>query len=165
MKFFYSEAEKQVIWEVAHEEHVSAEKLTEAYERTMESNFRQDLYDVSHENYDEIMLPKSDTYYEITILMREDIGDEGMKMAEALVKGAGYEVVKTEDDGVKRLAYSIKGHEKARYLFIEARGESKQAVLLSKMLDTLSHNDDTLLRYLVVIESPKAVAVKHGKGE
>lgn len=105
-----------------------------------------------------------DYYMEATFLMREDIGDEGLKMAVALVKGAGFEVLKSADDGVKKLAYPMKEHEKAHYIFIEARGEQEQASLLGEMLDALRKNDDTILHYMLVKMLDRVVELKYKKG-
>lgn len=83
--------------------------------------------------------------YELTILMDEGATDKDIEAMTKRVERYGT-VVEFEDDGVKRLAYPIRNHEKARYLFYTVELENDVPTKLSSNLNI----DDNIMRYLLV---------------
>lgn len=83
--------------------------------------------------------------YELTILMDEVVTDKDIEAMTELMKKYGT-VVKLEDEEVKRLAYPIRDHEKARYLFYILELENDVPAKLSRNLDI----EDNVIRYLLV---------------
>lgn len=83
--------------------------------------------------------------YELTILVDEIAPQEVIDGLTEKVKGYG-KITSFEDDGVKRLAYPIRNHEKARYLFYTLELENDVPAKLSSNLNT----DDNIVRYLLV---------------
>lgn len=83
--------------------------------------------------------------YELTILVREDAPQEVIDGLTKKIKRWG-KGVKFEDGGVKRLAYPIRNHEKARYLYYTLELEDGMPAKLSSDLNI----DDNVMRYLLV---------------
>lgn len=83
--------------------------------------------------------------YELTILVDEIAPQEVIDGLTEKVKGYG-KITKIEDDGVKRLAYPIRNHEKAHYLFYTLELEDGVQAELSRTLNI----DDNIMRYLLV---------------
>lgn len=83
--------------------------------------------------------------YELTILVDEVAPQEVIDGLTEKIKGYG-KITKMEDDGVKRLAYPILNHEKARYLYYELELEDGVQPKLSSHLNI----EDNILRYLLV---------------
>lgn len=83
--------------------------------------------------------------YEWTILVDEIAPQEVVDGLAERIKKYG-EIIKMEDDGVKRLAYPIRNHEKARYLFYTLELENDMLAKLSSDLNI----DDNVVRYLLV---------------
>ena len=83
--------------------------------------------------------------YELTILVDEIAPQEVIDGLMEKIKGYGT-VVEFEDDGVKRLAYPIRNHDKARYLFYTLELENDAPSELSCNLNI----DDNVVRYLLV---------------
>lgn len=83
--------------------------------------------------------------YELTILTDEIAPQEVIDGLTEKVKGYG-KIKGFEDDGVKRLAYPIRNHEKARYLFYTLELENGVPAELSSNLNI----DDNIVRYLLV---------------
>ena len=83
--------------------------------------------------------------YELTILVDEIAPQEVIDGLTEKVKGYG-KITSFEDDGVKRLAYPIRNHEKAHYLFYTLELEDGVQAKLSSDLNT---NED-VMRYLLV---------------
>lgn len=83
--------------------------------------------------------------YELTILADEIATQEVIDGLTEKIKGYG-KITNIEDDGVKRLAYPIRNHEKARYLFYTVELENDVPSKLSSHLNI----DDDVLRYLLV---------------
>lgn len=83
--------------------------------------------------------------YELTILVDEIAPQEVIDGLTEKVKGYG-KITSIEDDGVKRLAYPIRNHEKAHYLFYTVELENDVPAELSRNLNT----DDDIMRYLLV---------------
>lgn len=83
--------------------------------------------------------------YELTILVDEIAPQEVIDGLTEKVKGYG-KITSFEDDGVKRLCYPIRNHEKARYLFYIVELENDMPAKLSSNLNI----DDNVMRYLLV---------------
>ena len=83
--------------------------------------------------------------YELTILVDEIAPQEVIDGLTERVKGYG-KITSIEDDGVKRLAYPIRNHEKARYLFYKLELENDVPAELSRNLNI----DENVMRYLLV---------------
>ena len=83
--------------------------------------------------------------YELTILVDEDAPQEVIDGLTKKVKEYG-KGVKFEDDGVKRLAYPIRNHEKARYLYYTLELENDMTFKISSNLNT----NENIIRYLLV---------------
>lgn len=83
--------------------------------------------------------------YELTILVDEVAPQEVIDGLTEKIKGYG-KIKSFEDDGVKRLAYPIRNHEKARYLFYTVELENDVPAKLSSNLNI----DDNVMRYLLV---------------
>ena len=83
--------------------------------------------------------------YELTALVDELATQETIdKLTEKI--GEFGKVTKVEDDGVKRLCYPIRNHEKAHYLFYELELEDGVQPELAGKLNI----DDDVMRYLLV---------------
>lgn len=83
--------------------------------------------------------------YELTILGDEDAPQEVIDGLTEKIKGYG-KIKTIEDDGVKRLAYPIRNHEKARYLYYTLELENDMQIKLSSDLNI----DEDVMRYLLV---------------
>lgn len=83
--------------------------------------------------------------YELTILVDEIAPQEVIDGLTKKIKRWG-KGVKFEDDGVKRLAYPIRNHEKARYLYYTLELENDMTFKVSSNLNI----DDNVMRYLLV---------------
>lgn len=83
--------------------------------------------------------------YELTILVDEIAPQEVIDGLTEKIKGYG-KITSTEDDGVKRLAYPIRNHDKAHYLFYTVELENDLPAKLSSNLNI----DDNVVRYLLV---------------
>ena len=83
--------------------------------------------------------------YELTILVDEIAPQEVIDGLTEKINGYG-KITSFEDDGVKRLAYPIRNHEKARYLFYTLELENDVPAKLSSNLNI----DDDVVRHLLV---------------
>lgn len=83
--------------------------------------------------------------YELTILADEIAPQEVIDELTERIKRYG-KITEMEDDGVKRLAYPIRDHEKARYLFYTLELENDMPAKLSCDLNI----DLNVVRYLLV---------------
>ena len=92
--------------------------------------------------------------YELTILANPDINTlEAIDKIEKHIKEINHGVVfKREEEGTKRLAYSVQGKEYATYYYLEiGLPTTSEASILSSWLNI---NDD-ILRYLMVIKDTR----------
>lgn len=83
--------------------------------------------------------------YELTILVDEIASQEVIDGLTEKIKRYG-KITSIEDEGVKRLAYPILNHEKARYLYYTLDLENDVPAKLSSDLII----DDDVIRYLLV---------------
>lgn len=84
--------------------------------------------------------------HELTIIAPESATGVDIEHLTKIIKRHSMWIEDFEDEGVKRLAYSIRGHDRGRYLFWEldmATGEPQE---LSRELNIT----DEALRYLLV---------------
>lgn len=88
---------------------------------------------------------KTTKKYELTILVDELASQEVIDGLTKKIKRYG-KGVKFEDDGVKRLAYAIRNHEKARFLYYTLELTEDKPVKISSNLNI----DDDVMRYLLV---------------
>lgn len=83
--------------------------------------------------------------YELTILVDEIAPQEVIDGLTEKVKEYG-KIKSIEDDGVKRLAYPIRNHEKARFLYYTLDLENDAPSKMSQEFNI----DDNIMRYLLV---------------
>lgn len=83
--------------------------------------------------------------HELTILAPESNGDKELDEIQKTIKKYA-KIVKFENDGVKRLAYPIRDHERAGYLYYILDMEQQDCIKLSCELNI----KDEVLRYLLV---------------
>lgn len=84
--------------------------------------------------------------YELTIITPEVATEVDIEQLERVIRRYATEIGKKEDDGVKRLAYSIQGHTRGHYLYYELNLTQGKPQELSSVLNI----NDTVLRYLLV---------------
>lgn len=92
--------------------------------------------------------------YELTILADENLTKKDvMDMVSNLLGDTDY---KAGYDGCKTLAYTIKGHEKAHYIYVDITLTPLEVSLLPEKLEKL----DWCLRYLLVVKNTRAEKIK-----
>ena len=92
--------------------------------------------------------------YELTILFHPDLEmnlEPALKKLEKLVSDSGGKIIKTTEDGKKRLSYKIEGNEYAVYYFFDVE---LSADAPKKISDALNINDE-VIRYLLVIKDER----------
>ena len=92
--------------------------------------------------------------YELTVLIHPDLEmnlEPALKKVEKLVSDNGGKVVKTTEDGKKRLTYPIKGNEYAIFYFYDVE---LPADAPKKISETLNITDE-VIRYLLVVKDEK----------
>lgn len=95
-------------------------------------------------------------YYEITIIMKPDASTEDIEEMQRTVEPFGT-VWHFEDEGIKRLAYRIDGHERGRFLFWQVEpkvGNYMRSCTVETMNEVLrkKQKEEKVLRYLVIKE-------------
>ena len=84
--------------------------------------------------------------YELTIITPEATTEVDIEQLERVIRRYATEIGKKEDDGIKRLAYSIQGQDRGHYLYYEINLLQGKPQELSSVLNI----NDTVLRYLLV---------------
>ncbi len=87
--------------------------------------------------------------YELTVLFHPDLEmniDPALDKVKKIIETAGGSITKEENDGKKRLAYTISGQEFALYYYFEL---TLPADAPAKISSALNINDETV-RYLLV---------------
>ena len=87
--------------------------------------------------------------YELSILFHPDLEmnlDPVVDKIKKLIEGNGGKITKEEDDGKKRLAYSIAGQDVAVYYFFDVELPAEAPAKISSVLNIT----DEVLRYLLV---------------
>lgn len=92
--------------------------------------------------------------YELTILADDNLTEKTvMDMVSNLLGDTDYKV---KYDGCKMLAYTIMGHEKAHYIYVDITLTPLEVSLLPEKLEKL----DWCLRYLLVAKPTRAEKIK-----
>lgn len=86
--------------------------------------------------------------FELTVLFPPDLDDleSAINMVKRIITDHGGEIVKEENDGKKRLAYSIGEHDFAIYYFFDLKLPAAASVKISSALNI----KDEILRYLLI---------------
>ena len=87
--------------------------------------------------------------YELTVLIHPDLEmnlEPALKKIEGIVSDAGGKIIKTTEDGKKRMAYDIKGQE---YANVELPADGPR-----KISQTFNIADE-VIRYLLVVKDAK----------
>ena len=93
--------------------------------------------------------------YELTVLVHPDLEanlDTVLDKVRALVTDNGGEIIKEDNWGKKKLAYSIGGEEFAVYVYFEVKLPAEALLKISNVLNIT----DEVLRYLLVKADEKA---------
>lgn len=99
--------------------------------------------------------------YELSILYHPDLEtnlDPALAKVKKLIESVGGKIKKEENDGKKRLAYSINGQEFAVYYFYDVE---LPADAPNKLSGTLNITDEVLRYLLVRTDERKAKMVAH----
>ena len=92
--------------------------------------------------------------YELTVLIHPDLEmnlEPALKKVEGIVSDAGGKIIKTTEDGKKRMAYSIKGQEYAIYYFFDVELPADAPRKISQAFNIA----DEVIRYLLVAKDAK----------
>ena len=87
--------------------------------------------------------------YELTVLIHPDLEmnlDPALDKVRKTVESAGGKITKEENDGKKRLAYSINGQDFAVYYYIDVQLPAEAPAKISSVMNIT----DEVLRYLLV---------------
>lgn len=106
------------------------------------------LADHIAEQYDKPLEEKAEPY-ELTLLVRQDISLKELDVLHDIIMKHfedGDAWKRWENDGIKKLLYSIKGETYAGYFWVEGSLKHSKMVKLEKILSTDSH----VLRYLLI---------------
>lgn len=98
--------------------------------------------------------------YELSILFHPDLEmnlDPALDKVKKIIEGNGGKIQKEENDGKKRLAYSINGQDFAVYYYIDVQLPAEAPAKISSVMNIT----DEVLRYLLVrTDERKAKAAK-----
>lgn len=92
--------------------------------------------------------------YELTVLIHPDLEmnlEPALKKIEGIVSDAGGKIIKTTEDGKKRMAYDIKGQEYAIYYFFDVELPADGPRKISQTFNIA----DEVIRYLLVVKDAK----------
>jgi len=93
--------------------------------------------------------------YELTVLVHPDLEadlDKALDKVRSLIKDNGGEIIKEDNWGKKRLAYTIKREDFAVYVYFEVKLPADAPLKISNTLNIT----DEILRYLLVKADAKA---------
>lgn len=93
----------------------------------------------------------NETKYELTILAKVGTELDNLHNLIVAIEKTGVRVIKSQNEGVKELAYPIEEFTEAHYYFFNLKGLKPRAKKLSKMLS----NSDDILRYMLVTRNNK----------
>lgn len=102
--------------------------------------------------------------YELTVLIHPDLEmnlEPALKKVEKLVSDNGGKIVKTTEDGKKRLTYAIKGVEYAIYYFYDVELPADAPRKISEALNIT----DEVIRYLLVVKDEKKKKYEERRAE
>ena len=101
--------------------------------------------------------------YELSVLFHPDLEmnlDPALDKVKKIIEQAGGKITKEENDGKKRLAYSISGQDFAVYYYMVL---SLPADAPSKISSTLNITDEVLRYLLVRVDERKAKSEEQGE--
>ena len=101
--------------------------------------------------------------YELTVLFHPDLEmnlDPALDKVKKLIESNGGKIVKEENDGKKRMAYSIKAQDFAVYYYFEVE---LPATALTKISSVLNITDEVLRYLLVSVDERKLKLEAHQK--
>ena len=93
--------------------------------------------------------------YELTVLIHPDLEadlDKALDKVKSLITDNGGEIIKEDNWGKKKLAYSIRREEFAVYVYFEVKLPAEALLKISNVLNIT----DEVLRYLLVKADEKA---------
>ncbi len=102
--------------------------------------------------------------YELTVLLHPDLEanqENALAKVKGIVEKAGGKIIKEDNWGKKRLAYTIDKQDFAIYVFMEVELPPQAPLEISNALNIT----DEVLRYLLVAEDPKQVKAAQEKEE
>ena len=102
--------------------------------------------------------------YELTVLIHPDLEmnlEPALKKVDKLVSDNGGKIVKTTEDGKKRLTYAIKGVEYAIYYFYDVELPADAPRKISEALNIT----DEVIRYLLVVKDEKKKKYEERRAE
>jgi small subunit ribosomal protein S6 len=106
-----------------------------------------------------IRIPEEETYmkeYELTVLIHPDLEvdlDAPLAKVRDIIKNAGGEIVKEDNWGKKKLAYSINREDFAVYVYMDVKLPADAPLKISNTLNIT----DEVLRYLLVKQDEKGL--------
>lgn len=111
--------------------------------------------------------------YELTVLIHPDLEtdlDKPLGKVRDIITSAGGEIIKEDNWGKKKLAYTVKGEDFAVYVYFEAKLPTEAPLKISNTLNIT----DEVLRYLLVtvdekgreaLEAAKAAAKEESRDD
>ena len=102
--------------------------------------------------------------YELSVLFHPDLEmnlDPALDKVKKIIETAGGKITKEEDDGKKRLAYSINGQEFAIYYYFDVALPADAPAKISSVLNIT----DEVLRYLLVRADERRAKIAAEKAE
>ncbi len=100
--------------------------------------------------------------YELSVLFHPDLEmnlDPGVDKVKKLVEAAGGKVIKEENEGKKRLAYSISGQDFAVYYYMDLELPADAPAKISSTMNIT----DEVLRYLLVKTDERRAKIAEAK--
>ena len=102
--------------------------------------------------------------YELTVLIHPDLEmnlEPALKKLEKTISDSGGKIIKTTDDGKKRLAYPINGNEYAIYYYIDVELPADAPRKVSNALNIA----DEVVRYLLVAKDERKAKLEAKRRE
>lgn len=107
-------------------------------------------------------------YYETVFIARQDLSDAQVKEItstyEKIITEAGGKILKTEDWGLRTLAYRINKNRRGHYVLIESDADSAPVLEVERQMRL----SEDILRYMTIkldapTEGPSAIMDKSGR--
>lgn len=102
--------------------------------------------------------------YELTVLIHPDLEmnlEPALKKLEKTISDSGGKIIKTTDDGKKRLTYPIKGNEYAIFNYIDVELPADAPRKISNALNIA----DEVIRYLLVVKDERKAKLEAKRRE
>ncbi len=97
--------------------------------------------------------------YELSVLFHPDLEmnlDPALDKVKKIIEVSGGKIVKEENDGKKRLAYSIAGQDFAVYYYFDVQLPAQAPAKISSVLNIT----DEVIRYLLVVADERRAKVE-----